>query len=129
MAELAEQTPEARLYGAGFTRRLEWWVSPDGQRVLNMDDAIAGLDSGDIKPGGATIAVPDTNVRALADELVDRICPPAQPKETPPPPRWLLAQAEVIAAATVEKMKPVVRAEVRAALRAEARRRAREPAA
>jgi hypothetical protein len=51
MADQAQQTPEGRLYGAGFTRQLEWWVTPDGGRVLSMDDAVAALDSGQIKPG------------------------------------------------------------------------------
>ena len=35
-------SPESRLYAAGFTRQLEWWVAPDGSRVMNMADAIAG---------------------------------------------------------------------------------------
>ena len=67
---------------------------------------------------------PDLGARSLPDEVVDQICP--GPTTEPPP--WLLAQAEVIAAATVEKMKPLIRAEVRAALRAEARKQARETA-
>jgi hypothetical protein len=121
-------SPASRLYDAGFTRRLEWWVAPDGSRVLSMADAIAGLDSGEIQPGGPTLTLPDTAVRALPDELVDQICPPPSTGVSEPP-AWLLAQAEVIAGATVEKMKPLIRAEVRAALRAEGRRHAREPQA
>jgi hypothetical protein len=120
------ESAEARLYAAGFTRRLEWWVAPDGGRVLNMADAVAGLDSGEITPGGATVALPDAGVRALPDELVDQICP-SPSTGVSEPPAWLLAQADVIAAATVEKLKPLIRAEVRAALRAEARKRARGP--
>jgi hypothetical protein len=115
------ESPESRLYAAGFTRQLEWWVAPDNSRVLSMADAIAGLDSGEITPGGATVSLPDAGVRALPDELVDRICPPPQPQGEPP--AWLLAQADVIAAATVEKLKPLIRVEIRAALRAEARNR------
>jgi hypothetical protein len=118
------KSPESRLYTAGFTRRLEWWVAPDNSRVLSLVDAIAGLDSGEIQPGGPVVQLPDAGVRAFPDDLVDRICPPPQPAGEPPP--WLLAQAEVIAAATVEKLRPLVRAEVRAALRAEARKRAGE---
>ena len=110
------ESPEARLYAAGFTRQLEFWLSPDGHRLLNLDDAIAALDSSEIEPG-LTAAFPDTGVRALADELVDRVCPPPA-TEPPAPPPWLLAQAEVIAAVTVEKMQPLIRTEVRAALRA-----------
>ena len=112
------ESPESRLYAAGFTRRLKWWVAPDGSRVLSMADAIAGLDSGEIQPGGPVVQLPDASVRAFPDELVDRICPPPQPPGEPP--AWLLAQAEVIAQATAEKMKPLIRAEVRAALRAKA---------
>jgi hypothetical protein len=112
------ESPESRLYAAGFTRQLEFWLSPDGHRVLKLGDAIAALDSGAIKPvaGGA---FPDSGVRALPDELVERICPRPQPAGERP--AWLVAQAEVIAEATVAKLKPLIRAEcdraVRAALR------------
>jgi hypothetical protein len=117
------ESPESRLYAAGFTRWLEYWVAPDNEQALSIQDAIARLDSGDIKP--TSHGFPDTGVRAFPDELVDRVCP--QPAtEAPPPPPWLLAQADVIAGATAEKMKPLIRAEVRAALRAEARKEARE---
>jgi excisionase family DNA binding protein len=113
------ESPGARLYAAGFTRQLDFWLSPDGHRVLNLGDVIAALDSGEIQPGGPTITVPETGVRAFPDELVDRICPPPQPAGEPP--AWLMAQAQVIAAATVAKLKPLIRAEcdraVRAALR------------
>jgi hypothetical protein len=118
-----EHSPESRLYAAGFIRQLEFWLSPDGHRLLNLGDAIAALDSGAINPAG--VEFPDSGVRALPDELVDRICPPPQPAGEPP--AWLLAQADVIAAATVEKLKPLIRAEVCAALRAEARTQARGP--
>jgi hypothetical protein len=101
-------TPEGRLYAAGFTRQLEWWVSPDGSRVMNTADAIAGLDSGEIKPGGATASLPDSGIRALPDELVERILHPPPP----PPPEWLESLANLVA----EKLKPVVCAEVRAGL-------------
>jgi hypothetical protein len=113
------ESPESRLVAAGFTRQLERWVAPDNSRVLNMADAIAGLDSGEIQPGGPTVSLPDSGVRAFPDGLVDRICPPPQPPGEPP--AWLLAQADVIAAATAAKLKPLIRAEcdraVRAALR------------
>jgi hypothetical protein len=99
-------------------------VAPDGSRVLSMADAISGLDSGEIQPGGPTVSLPDSGVRAFPDGLVDRICPPPQPPGEPP--AWLLAQADVIAAATAAKLKPLIRAEIRAALKAEARKQARE---
>jgi hypothetical protein len=102
------ESPESRLHTAGFTRELEFWLSPDGHRVLNLGDAIAALDGGAINPA-AGVEFPDTGVRAFPDELVDRIFHP------PPslPPEWLESLAELVA----EKLKPVVRAEVRAALR------------
>jgi hypothetical protein len=119
MTDQAQQTPDARLYAAGFTRQLEFWRTPDGKRVLNMNDAIAGLDSGEIKPDSFTVAFPDTGARALTDEHVDRLFHPPPP----PPPPWLELLAELVA----EKLRPVIRAEVRAALRAEARKRTQEP--
>jgi hypothetical protein len=112
MADQAQETPESRLYAAGFTRQLEFWRTPDGTRVLNMNDALAALDAGEVEPGGLTVAFPDTGVRALPDELVERMF-------HPPLPPWLEPLAELVA----EKLKPVVRTEVRAALRAEANRR------
>ena len=90
-----------------------------------MSDAIAGLASGEIQPGGPTADFPDTGVRALPDEVVNRIFPPPAP-DPPEPPPWLLAQADVIAQATVKKLKLLIRAEVRAALKAEASRQATE---
>ena len=117
------ESPESRLYAAGFTRRLEYWVAPDNEQALSIQDAIARLDSGDVKP--TSHGFPDTGTRALPDELVDRICPPPGTGASPPP--WLLAQAEVIAEATAEKLKPLIRAEIRAALRATNRSQASTP--
>jgi hypothetical protein len=118
------ESPESCLYAAGFTRRLGYWVAPDNEQALSIQGAIARLDSGDVKP--TSHGFPDAGVRAFPDELVDRICPPPAMGALPPP--WLVAQAEVIAEATVEKLRPLIRAEVRAALRAEARKQAREAA-
>jgi hypothetical protein len=98
---------ESRLLDAGFTRRLEWWVPPGEDRAIGMADAIALLDSGNVKTLG--VSFPDGGVRPLPDELVERIFHPPPP----PPPEWLESLAELVA----EKLKPVVRAEVRAALR------------
>jgi hypothetical protein len=115
---------QAQEYAAGFTRQLEFWRTPDGTRVLNLNDAIAGLDSGEIKPGVLEFpALPDQpGLRALTPEVVDAMAdrifrPP------PPSPDWLEPLAELV----VEKLKPVIRIELRAALRAEARKRTREP--
>jgi len=98
------ESPEARLYAAGFTRQLEFWLSPDGHRVLNLDDAIAALDSGAINPA-AGVEFPDSGVRALPDELVERMF--QQPDTVAPP--WLDQLAELVA----EKLKPVIRANLR----------------
>jgi hypothetical protein len=99
------ECPEARMYAAGFTRQLELWLSPDGSRVMNAAEPVAGPDSGEIKPGGPTVSLPDSGIRALPDELVERLFHPPPP----PPPEWLESLAELVA----EKLKPVVRAEVR----------------
>jgi len=99
-------------------------VSPGGDDALSLNDAIARLDSGDAG-ARSTIVLPDTGVRALPDEFVDRVCPPLVDGH-PEPPAWLVAQAEVIARVTVERLRRLIRAEVRMALRAEARKRAAE---
>jgi hypothetical protein len=124
MANQAQETPESRLYTAGFTRQLELWVTPDGERVLNLNDAIAVLDAGEIKPAG--LALPDQpGFRELTAEAVDVLADRLFRPPPPPPPDWLEPLAELV----VQKLKPAVRAEVRAALRAEAGQRAREPKA
>ena len=125
MADQAQETPESRLYSAGFTRQLEFWVTPDGKRVLNLNDALVALEAGEIKPPALEIpAIADRPVSGSStaeavDAMADRLfrAPPL------PPPDWLEALAELVA----HKLKPVIRAEIRAAVRAEARRRAREP--
>ena len=76
--------------------------------MLGLDDAGAGLDNGEIRPG-QTVPFPDTGVRAFPDELVDRMFHPP----SPPPPAWLEPLAELVA----DKLRPVVRTEVRAALK------------
>ena len=73
--------------------------------MLRLDDALAGLDNGEITPG-QTVPFPDTGVRALPDELVDRMF-------HPPPPPWLEPLAQLVA----DNLGPVVRAEIRAALK------------
>jgi hypothetical protein len=108
VADQGRESPQSRLLGAGFSRRLEWWVTPDGAQVLSPDGAIAGLDNGEIAPG-QTVPFPDTGVRALPDELVDRMFQPPSPA----PPQWLEPLAELVA----EKLGPVVRTELRAALK------------
>jgi hypothetical protein len=118
----AEQSPESRLLGAGFSRRLEWWVPPGEDRALSLEDAVAALDAGEVKSGGLEIpAFPDRPgflelTPAAIDALADRLFRPPPP----PLPDWLEPLAELVA----EKLKPVVRAEVRAAMKAAARKRA-----
>ncbi len=120
MADQALQTPEARLYAAGFTRRLDFWVPPGEDRALILDDAVAMLDAGDVKPPSAAWGVhPDAVVglRALSEEEMDRMLGRNQPEPEPP------ALPESWAAAIAAQLKPIIRAEIRSALRAEARKR------
>jgi hypothetical protein len=127
MADQAQETPESRLYTAGFTRQLEFWVTPGGERVLNLNDAIAALHAGEVKPAGLEIPVlaDQPRFRELTAEAVDAMADRLFRPPLPAPPVWLEPLAELM----VQKLKPVVRAEVRAALRAEARRQAQEPKA
>jgi hypothetical protein len=126
MADRAPETPESRLYTAGFTRQLEFWVTPDGERVLNLNDALVALDAGEVKPAGIEIpALADQpGFRELTAEAVDAMADRLFGPPPLPPPAWL----EPLAGLVVQKLKPVVRAEVRSALRAEARRQTRGPA-
>jgi hypothetical protein len=64
------------------------------------------------------MTVPDSGVRALPDEVVERVFAPVAD------PPWL----DRLAALVAEKLRPLIRAEVRAALRAEARKQHRETA-
>ena len=45
-----QESPESRLLAAGFTRRLEFWCPPGEERALNLKDAIAALEAGEIRP-------------------------------------------------------------------------------
>jgi hypothetical protein len=63
------ESPEARLYAAGFTRQLEFWLAPDGYRVLNLGDAIAGLDSATVR--GSRSPVPSSGTARLAQRRPD----------------------------------------------------------
>ena len=121
-----QESPESRLLAAGFTRRLEFWCPPGEERALNLNDAIAALEAGELQP--AQLAWPGVHPDAVAgfqarseDEL-DRMLRPPPPTEPPPLPGWAEAWAELLS----EKLKPVVRAEIRAALKAEAGRKAQE---
>ena len=102
-------------------------MSARGGRALNLNDAIAALDAGEIQP--AQLSWPGVHPDALVgfqarseDELDLMLRPPA-PTEPPPLPGWAEPWAELLA----EKLKPVLRAEIRAALKAEAGRKAQEP--
>jgi hypothetical protein len=121
VADQARETPESRLYTAGFTRQLEFWVTPDGARVLDVNDALAALDAGEVKPAGLALT-DQPGFRELTAEAVDAMADRLFRPPPLPPPDWLEPLAELV----VEKLKPVVRAEVRSALGAEARGQARE---
>ena len=97
-----QQSPESRLLGAGFSRRLDWWVPPGEDRALSLEDAVAALDAGEVKPDGLeTAAFPDQpGFRELTPEAIDALAdrlfrPP------PPLPDWLEPLAELVA----EKLK------------------------
>jgi hypothetical protein len=124
-ADGAEQSPESRLLGAGFSRRLEWWVPPGEDRALSLEDAVAALDAGEVKPVGLEIrALSDQpGFRELTAEAVDAMADRLFGPPPLPPPGWL----EPLAGLVVKKLKPVVRAEVRSGLRADARRQTRGP--
>jgi hypothetical protein len=123
-----EQTPESRLYAAGFTRQLEYWRTPDGSAVLNLNDAIAKLDAGEIQPRHLSWpgVHPDAVVgfRAPSEEEIERLFRPPPPPEQPPPmPSWGAPWAALVA----ELLTPIIRREIRAAVKAEARKQAQEP--
>jgi hypothetical protein len=98
MADQAQETPESRLYTAGFTRQLEFWVTPDGERVLNLNDALAALDAGEVKPAVLEIpARPDQpGFRELTAEAVDAMAERLFRPAPPPPPDWLEPLAELV---------------------------------
>ncbi len=122
----AEQSPESRLLGAGFTRRLDFWCPPGDERALNLNDAIAMLDAGEVQPD--LRSWPGVHPEALvgcqapSEEEIDRMLHPPPPTEPPPLPGW----AEPWAAEIAALLTPIIRREIRAAVRAEARRQARE---
>jgi hypothetical protein len=79
------------------------------------------MAAGEVKPAG--LALPDQpGFRELTAEAVDAMADRLFGPLPLPPPDWL----EPLAGLVVQKLKPVVRAEVRSGQRAEARRQARE---
>jgi hypothetical protein len=125
----AEQSSESRLLGAGFTRRLDFWCAPGEERALNLNDAIAMLDAGEVQPDLRSWPAvhPDALVgfQTLNEEEIDQLLHPPASTEPPPLPGW----AEPWAAQIAALLTPIIRREIRAAVRAEARQQAREPKA
>jgi hypothetical protein len=82
---------------------------------LNLNDAIAALDAGEVKPARLEIpALPDQpGFRELTAEAVDAMADRLFRPPPPSPPVWLAEVAAIVA----EELKPVVRAEVRGALK------------
>ncbi len=123
----AEQSPESRLYAAGFTRRLDFWCPPGEERALNLNDAIAMLDAGEVQPDLRSWpgVHPDALVgfQAPSEEEIDRMLHPPPATEPPPLPGWVEPWAAEIAAL----LTPIIRREIRAALKADAAKRTREP--
>jgi hypothetical protein len=127
MADQALHSPESRLYAAGFTRRLDFWVPPGEERTLDLDDAIGMLDAGEVQ--SPSVSWPGVHPDALvgfqvpSEEEIDRMLHPPAATESPPLPGWAEPWAAEIAALPT----PIIRREVRSALRAEARRQTRGP--
>jgi hypothetical protein len=125
----AEQSPESRLLGAGFTRRLEFWCAPGEERALTLDDAIAMLDAGEVQPDLRSWPAvhPDALVgfQPLNEEEIDQLLHPPASTEPPPLPGW----AEPWAAQIAALLTPIIRREIRAAVRAEACQHEQEPRA
>jgi hypothetical protein len=125
----AAESPQSRLIGAGFHRRLQWWVPPGEERAMTLEDAIAALDAGEVKP--FTIPWPGVNPDTAhhfqrSEEEVDRLLGRNQPPPEPPPlPSWAAPWAELIGKQIAEHLRPIVRAEVRAALKVAKRSEAR----
>jgi hypothetical protein len=119
-AETPQETPEERLYAAGFGRQLEWWVPPCSDRAMTLEAALTALESGEIKPDRIPWPGADAErfpgLQPQSEEQLDRLL---RPPPMPAPP-WLPELAELVA----EKLKPVVRAEIRAAMKAAAPKRA-----
>lgn len=88
MAE-ALQSPEARLYAAGFTGRLDFWCPPGEDRALILDDAVAMLDAGEVHPPSVSWpgVHPDALVgfQAPSEEEIDQMLHP--------PPRYRASTA------------------------------------
>ncbi len=100
MADQTQQSPESRLLAAGFIQSMGLWRVPDGERLLSLDDALARLDSGEIQPIPTTASFPDTGVRALSEDLVERMFRPPPP----PPPEWLGLLAELVADKVADRL-------------------------
>jgi hypothetical protein len=112
--------------GAGFSRRLDFWCAPGEERALNLNDAMAMLDAGEVQADRHWPGVhPDALVgfQASSEEEIDRMLHPRAPTDPPPLPGW----AEPWAAEIAALLTPIIRREIRAAVRAEARPPAREP--
>jgi hypothetical protein len=117
-----QESPQSRLIGAGFHRRLQWWVPPGSEQAMTLEAAIAALDSGEIQPQPVNWpgVHPDTaaGCRARSEEDIDAMLGRNQPDTEPPPlPTWAEPWAEMIAGQLVARLRPVIREVVRAELR------------
>jgi hypothetical protein len=124
------ESPENRLRGAGFANELGYWREPNGERLFGLEDAIAGLDSGEIQPGRTDWpgVHPEAPVHVRSEEEIDRMLGRNQPEPVPlPMPSWAQPWSELIAEQLVEKLGPVIRRECRAAIREAERKRKATP--
>jgi hypothetical protein len=108
-----QETPETIIRAAGYTRSATgWWSEPGTGRVVTLERAVEDIESGKVAATwGASF--PDHGVRPLPDELLDKMVHPPPP----PLPPWLDELAKLVA----EKLKPIIRREIRAALRSRGR--------
>lgn len=97
----AEQSPESRLNAHGFSRRLEFWCPPGSEQALTLDQAIAALDAGEVKPHPPEVlewpAQAQPGFAELTAERVDELADQIFRPPPPPPPPWLPELAAVVA--------------------------------
>lgn len=96
-----QDSPESWLLAAGFTRRLDFWCPPGEDRALNLNDAIAALESGAIQPPHLSWpgVHPDAvaGFQARSEDELDRMLRPPPRTEPPPLPGWAEPWAELLA--------------------------------
>jgi hypothetical protein len=103
------ESVESRLLGAGFARFAHLWMAPGDGRPLSQEDAIAALESGEIRP--ATVTVPAPSIAASEEQMDEWLGRSDRQREERAElqRQWFDELAEAL--------RPVIRDEIRAALR------------